>query len=195
MSLFDLSTGDTAEAVTEFVAPTGLKQPMPEGTQLLCQTISAVWTEANQYGGANIAIELAVIQKGEFNNRIEKHTLKFGGTEKQRDTAAKALKVYDTLGKGIIAKAEAAGKDIDNNILSKALVNIEVLATFSIWEIEGNDGVTRSGNYVTKIQKKPAAVAAAQKAAEAEEDASILAKAAEMPDPDFDDDLEDEIPL
>jgi hypothetical protein len=88
--------------------------------------------------------------------------------------------VYDTLSKSLLQKADKANRDItgDDSLLDKAIVGAEVMATFEVWEIEGSDGVMRSGNWIRSVSS-------AAKQIE-EEDKAIIKQSKTQIDPDLD---------
>jgi len=151
MSFFTLSDGTELEAINSFENG-GIQPIIPEGTQLLCNIVNVEWAEADQRNEEHVVISLYVVQAGQYKNFQVDHKLHVKDlSDKKRDKAIQMLMAYDTNCKSFLQKADKAGKELDDSILKKGLVGGEVVATFAVWESEGTDGKTRSGNWVRAI--------------------------------------------
>lgn len=187
MSFFTLSSGEPIESINSFENG-GRQEIIPTGTQLLCDIVGAKWAESDGYNSRHIVIDLLVVQSGRYQYYTVKHKLHVNDlTDKKKDKALQMLMAYDTLCKGYLVKADAAGKEITDAVLAKALVGGEVVATFDVWETERADGTTMSGNWVRAIGPKSKL--------EQAKDKQVMAKAKQVAEESGTDDFDDEIPF
>jgi hypothetical protein len=157
MAFFTTSTGEAIEASNTYEVAR-FQALIPDGTKLLTNIVSAEWVEATDFNNESVKIGLFVVEPGNYYEYVVYDNLRVNDKNpKKADKAIVKLMTYDTLCKGLLSKADNAGKDIsgDNNLLEKALNGGEILATFDVWEMEGKDGVMRSGNWVSKIEPAP----------------------------------------
>ena len=172
---FTLSSGEELEQTTEFVAG-GIQPLIPEDTQLHVEIVAATWEEPTTWKKKRIELQLYVVHPGMYCNFVVKDTIKlFDDKIKVVDKAKQKLNTYDTLCKGLLRKAMAAGKNIedDNGLLKRALVGCGLMATFGIWEMEREDGTVMNGNLVKKIEALPKSIK--------QEDKAIIKQAANQP--------------
>ncbi len=190
MSFFTLSNGETIEAISKF-ENSGFQSLIPEGTQLICDIVAAKWVMADKRNNSHIVIDLYVIKPGPYKGYTVKHKLHvMDESDNKRDKALQMLMAYDTLCKGLLVKADNAGKlgSMNDPLLSKALVGGEIAATFAIWEAERDDGSKMQGNWVRAIGPKSKV--------EQAKDKQIMEKAKQVVEEnDFDDDDDDGIPF
>ena len=181
MAFFTDSSGTEIQPSTEFVG--GVFQPLiPTGTELRCLIAAANWEEPTDfYAYPLVKVMLMVIEHGEYRNCEIFDKIKCTDSDtKKADKAIKKLMTYDTLCKGLLLKADKAGKEVfhNNSLLEKALVGGEVMATFNVWEMENErTGKIMTGNNVTKISSAAKVIQL--------EDKKIIEKAKDL-DPDFD---------
>jgi hypothetical protein len=186
MSFFTLSNGESLEAINKF-ENSGRQGIIPAGTQLICDIVAAKWAPADSRNEEHIVIDLFVVQAGQYKGYTVKHKLHVNDLDdKKKDKALRMLMAYDTLCKGLLLKADQAGKEITDAILAKALVAGEVCATFDVWETERADGTTMTGNWVRAIGPKSKV--------EQAKDKKIMEKAKQVAE-ELDADFEDEIPF
>jgi len=127
---------------------------IPAETQLKCVVMAATWEPETRYRGAIVQVQLMVTQAGEFNGYVIKDNIKvFDADGKKAKRAKEKLMAYDTIGAGLLFKASKAGKDIVNDdlLLEKSIAGIDLIVIFDVWEQEGDDGETRTGNWVRSI--------------------------------------------
>jgi len=183
MSFFQKSDG-TAVEKKNTASVGGFQKLIPDGTQLQCAIAGAVWAE--KQNKKVVLVTLHVTEPGPYRNFKVDHALKvFDDKDKTRDAALDMLMTYDTLCKGELAKADAAGKSIvDNNpLLARALNGGTLIATFAEWEIPNEKtGEIMTGNWVRGIAPKPGARDEAKAA-------DVKAESQGMIPDDFDDDI------
>lgn len=189
MSFFTTSDGEPIEQVTEF-ANTGIQPLIPAGTQLLCAIAGATWEDATNFDNEYINIMLHVVQRGDYKDFIVNHKLRVNDNEpKKKDKALKMLMAYDTNCKGGLLATDKAGKKITDAVLARALNGGEIVATFDVWEQEGNDGVLRTGNWVRAIGPKPKSIQAQDAAIQKQADGQQPAQTHIPADDDYNDDI------
>jgi len=160
MTFFKKSDGSAVVKSTS--ADTGgFQKLIPEGTQLQCAIAGAVWAPATRNASDHIVITLHVTEPGPYRNFAVDHKIHvLDASDKKRDKALDMLMTYDTLCKGELAKADAAGKNLmgDNGLLARSLNGGVLVATFAVWEIENEKtNEIMSGNWVRAICAKPGA--------------------------------------
>lgn len=160
MTFFKKSDGSAVVQSTS-AETGGFQKLIPDGTQLQCNIAGAVWAPATQNASDHIVITLHVVEPGTYRNFTVDHKIHvLDASDKKRDKALDMLMTYDTLCKGELAKADAAGKNLlgDNGLLARALNGGTLIATFAEWEMENNKtGEMMRGNWVRAICAKPGA--------------------------------------
>ena len=158
MAFFQTSTGESIEASNTFEV-SRFQTLIPDGTKLLTNIVSAEWVDATKFDNELAKIGLFVVEQGPYHEFVVYDKLRVRNNDaKKADKALVKLMTYDTLCKGLLSKADNAGKDIsgDNNLLEKALNGGEILVTFEVFEtIPDQDGVTKKYNWVSKIEPAP----------------------------------------
>ena len=174
MSFFSTSEGEELEATTEFEI-SGIQPLIPDGMKLLSTVTGVTIEPESQYNNEHIVIELMVTQKGKYKDYTVNHKLQVNDDKpSKRDKAITMLLSYDSNAKGGLAKTDKAGKPImEVGLLNRALNGTEVVAKYAVWEIEGDDGTTRSGNWVQGISDKSNEIAL--------EDQNIIEQAQNQP--------------
>ena len=201
--LYSEQTGEEVE-VSDSFTNTGVQPLIPAGTEVLVAIASSEWVAAKEYANGDvnpggIKISLHVLSRGPYKDFMVNDNLKmFDDDSKKAKKAETKLMTYDRLCKGLLAKAKAAGRDIidDDSLLERALNGGELLATFYVWELTGNDGVQRSGNWIRSIGPKPKHLQAENKAIERKAKSQPPVQAANTaPEPAIDDEFDDDIPF
>jgi len=174
-NFFTTSDGQEIEPTRSF-ENTGIQKLIPEGTQLLANVLEAKWAESTSFKNQHIVINWMIVEKGEYNGFIIKHSLEVCADDtKKQDKAKTMLMTIDTLCKGKLAKLAKAGKfELGNSVqLADAIVGGSAVITLREYEMKRDDGSTMTGNWVGKVQEPPAKIR--------REDAAIERKAAEQP--------------
>lgn len=158
MSLFTKSDGTIANKDSY---ETGSFKLVPEGTKCLVNVMSCQRKENStrrpkydQEGANYLEIALVVVD-GEFRNATCGHKLFIEAQEGDiLDKAIDQIMVYEKLSKGklqAVAKNAKHLSDVSDRQFSQAFNGLGLTATFGVWEMEGSDGVTRSGNFIRGI--------------------------------------------
>ena len=190
-----MSFFENIEATNEYIVSMA-PNLIPDDTTLEVAIASAEWTEPTDFKGITVKIGLHVVTPGEFQDELVFDTIKvFDTDDKKRKKARTKLLTYDNLCKGVLAKANAAGKaiDFDNTLLERALLGGSLMATFNIWELpvpkRGKSGEmeTINGNWVSAIKPLPKKVR--------QENANIEKQPKSQPQVDADVEFDDSIPF
>jgi hypothetical protein len=190
-----MSYFENIEATNEYTVSM-VPKLIPDNTTLEVAIASAEWTEPTDFKGVTAKIGLHVVTPGEFKDALVFDNLKIGDSdEKKRSKALTKLLTYDTLCKGVLAKADAAGKEIegDNNLLERALLGGSLIATFNVWELpvpkrdKSGEMETITGNWVSSIKPLPKKVR--------EENKNVEKQAKSKNQVDADIDFDDSIPF
>lgn len=183
--------GETIES-GETVEVSGLKGLIPDGTELEVEVIGGA-IETNGYG-SKLVIDLLVISQGEYQGREEKHNLKaFDESLAKQKKALEMLAFYDRAGKGAIASNPKNWDELDATEYYDALAGTRVIAKFAVWEMDGDDGTKRTGNWIQALKPVPRQRPAARPApAQARAQA---ARPAPAPATSYDDFSDDDIPF
>ncbi len=183
-----MSYFENIEATNEYTVSMGPKL-IPDNTTLEVAIASAEWTEPTDFKGVTAKIGLHVVTPGEFKDELSFDNLKVGDSDrKKREKAITKLLTYDTLCKGVLARADAEGKEIegDNNLLERALLGGSLMATFNVWELpvpkrdKSGEMEIITGNWVSSIKPLPKKVREGNKQIEKQ------AAAQQQVDADFD---------
>jgi hypothetical protein len=148
----DLSQSSTGE----FDGGGGSMDPIPEGSKVLAMPKEAKWDE---YEGTEfITIQWQVAKPAEYLNRVIFHKLyvtdddpKAKDPIKKRDKAKRMLAAIDKNAGGKLAKKAARPSDVD---LMSALVGKAMLLKLGVWEMAGQDGTPKAGNWVISVAPK-----------------------------------------
>ena len=172
----------------EYDAGGGNLDPIPDKTNCGLSIDSAVWKtdkDDNEY----LNIQYSVVKPDAYANRkiFQKLWVKDGDPRAKdqsakRDKALRMLATIDAICGGKLAKAGGEPSDDD---LALALTNKQLVGKVMVWEMEGSDGNTMSGNWIAHVAAKGGSLTISEVAAP---------KKKADPEPDYDD-LEDDIPF
>lgn len=159
MSFWDLSTGETAKAETEYEAPQGSSEPIPDNTDVLCYPDEAKWAEKD--GAEYISLRWRVAKPEAYKNRVVFQKLWILGNnpqqndadkrKKQGDNAKRMLAAIDANAGGELFTSEGRPSDED---LQRALCNKMMVAKLKVWEMDGNQGDKMAGNWICAVSPK-----------------------------------------
>tara|TARA_B100000795_G_scaffold190873_1_gene145462 strand:- start:228 stop:725 length:498 start_codon:yes stop_codon:yes gene_type:complete len=150
MNFWETSTSEAIESKSTFDASNNF-QPIPDNTDVLCVVENAAWAN-NQYNGDYIAIEWQVLVPEEYANRKIFQNIKvMHDNEKTADKAKKMLATIDYNAGGKMLKS---GEQPDDAMLTKSLTGKQMILKLQVWEMAGDDGQTRSGNWVCAVSGK-----------------------------------------
>lgn len=166
MSFFKMSDGTAPSTSGNAEMGGGNLPPIPSGTQLKAMITEAKWEPASQYSEEHIKLRWDVID-GEYKKRVLFHKVRVQNDDaNKRDKAIRMLAAIDTNCGGKVMQINGRPSDMD---LMQALCNKPMVIKVEVWEMEGNDGETRSGNWVQAVssgkpqqQSAPSAQAAPQ---------------------------------
>ncbi len=163
MSFWNTSTNEKIESTTEYEQATGF-EPIPDGTRVLGAVKKASW-ETNNFNGDYIQIQWDVLAPSEHKNRVVFQNIKINDEkEATADKAKRMLAAIDANAGGKLMKSDEVPTDA---MLAKALTAKQMVLKLQVWEMEGDDGQKRSGNWVSAVSPKKAGTTA--KAAPKEE--------------------------
>ena len=148
MNFWETSDKSTIESKSTFDASNNF-EPIPNNTDVLCVVESAAWAN-NQYNGDYIAIEWQVLSPDTYGKRKIFQNIKvMHDNEKTADKAKKMLATIDFNSGG---KMLASGEQPDDAMLGKSLTGKQMILKLQVWEMAGDDGQTRSGNWACAVK-------------------------------------------
>lgn len=147
----------------EFEVSGGNMEPIHDNTQLLAIIDEAMWSEDKHNGGWMIELRWTVMQPELYKNRKVFQKLRIESSDaKKSEKAKRMLLAIDANAGGNIARAGRKPTDTD---LAVNLMNKPMVIKVMVWEMDGEDGEKRRGNWVcavsprNKQQAAPAPVA------------------------------------
>lgn len=160
-----LSDGEQVKATTEFEQAGGNMQPIPDGTQVLAAIDEAKWDDKD--GNEYISLRWSVLKPEAYKNRKVFQKLWVLGNnpgqndaekrKKQGDNAKKMLAAIDTnCGGNLLAGGKPTDSALQSNLLSKPMI-----VKLGVWEMQGSQGDTMSGNWVQMVAPKEKGVSEA----------------------------------
>lgn len=159
MSFWDLSTGETATATSEYEAPQGNSEPIPDNTDVMCYPDEVRW--ADKDGAEYISMRWRVAKPEVYKNRVIFQKLWILGNnpqqndpdkrKKQGDNAKRMLAAIDTNAGGELMRV--AGRPSDED-LQRALSNKMMVAKLKVWEMTGSQGDKMAGNWICAVSPK-----------------------------------------
>lgn len=175
MSFWETSEGEEIAATGEYEAPSGSFEPFPDKTDLMAYIDEVQWQEGKpEYGGGRyINYRICVTAPEAFKNRkayfklwvdpLQPNPNKEGDKAKKQVDKDKRLlgAMAVNAGGGLLAiNGEPTDDDLARELSQKPMV-------FKVgkWEMEGDTGEMRSGNYVMAVS--PAAKGVAEVSAPA----------------------------
>ena len=157
MSFWDLSDGSQAKSETTYEAPTG-GDPIPDNTDVVAFAEKIEWTKFYQSEDEHINIQWRVTKPEAYKNRVIFHKLDVYGKDprakdpkKKADNAKRMLAAIDANAGGSLAKLGAAPTTED---LTRAISNKFMKLKVMKWEMDGDDGQKRSGNWISAVSPK-----------------------------------------
>tara|TARA_B100000408_G_scaffold117945_1_gene96239 strand:+ start:2959 stop:3525 length:567 start_codon:yes stop_codon:yes gene_type:complete len=157
MSFFKMSDGTAPSTNGTAEMGGGNLPPIPSGTQLKAMIVEAKWDDGGQYNNRHIKLRWDVVD-GEYKKRVVFQKVQVCETDaNKRDKAIRMLAAIDANCGGKIMQLNAEPTDMD---LMSNLCNKPMVIKVEVWEMEGQDGETRSGNWVSAVSSgKPQAPA------------------------------------
>lgn len=146
MSFWQLSDDKKVESNKEYEMEGGNLTPIPDDTVLKAMPTQAQWAEYQ--GDRYINLRWDVID-GEYKGRVIFHKLKvYENDPKKADKAKRMLAAIDANAGGSLVKLDREPGDVD---LASALCNKPMHIKVKVWEMEGDDGVERKGNWICAV--------------------------------------------
>lgn len=128
--------------------------PIPNNTDVLAAVDEAGW-DNNVNNGDHIVLRWNILQPKEYANRKVWQRLKvMDDDDKKADKAKRMLAAIDANAGG---KLMASGEQPDDAALMKALLAKPMVLKLMQWKMEArdtNDGVERSGNWVSAVSPR-----------------------------------------
>lgn len=159
MSFWDLSDGSTAQSTTEYEAPQGNSEPIPDNTDVMAYPDEARWD--NKDGAEFISLRWRVAKPEVFKNRVVFQKLWVLGNnpnqkdpdkrKKQGDNAKRMLGAIDANAGGELMTINGRPSDED---LQRCLVNKMMVTKLKVWEMKSDTGETMSGNWICAVSPK-----------------------------------------
>ena len=148
MSFFKMSDGTAPSTNGTAEMGGGNLPPIPAGTQLKAMIVEAKWDDGGQYNNRHIKLRWDVVD-GEYKKRVVFQKVQVCETDaNKRDKAIRMLAAIDANCGGKIMQINAEPTDMD---LMSNLCNKPMVIKVEVWEMEGSDGETRSGNWVQAV--------------------------------------------
>jgi hypothetical protein len=136
----------------EFEVSGGNMEPIPENTQLLAIIDESGWEEDKHNGGWMIELRWSVMQPETYKNRKVFQKLRMESPDaKKAEKAKRMLLAIDANAGGNIAKAGRKPNDTD---LAVHLMNKPMVIKVLVWEMDGDDGEKRRGNWVCAVSPR-----------------------------------------
>jgi len=140
----DQNATDTGKS---FEVGGGNMEPIPASTQLRAMIDDAKWDERNDEEYINL--RWTVLEPEAYKNRkVFQKVRVLDSDEKKADKAKRMLAAIDANCGGKLAKSDDMPQDMD---LQSALCNTPMLIQVQVWEMEGSDGIYRTGNWVNQV--------------------------------------------
>jgi hypothetical protein len=157
MSFWNLSDNKAVDATGNFESGGGDIEPIPANTTVLAAPDEAKLDDYQfeEY----ISLRWTVLAPKEYANRkIFQKIRVFDKDPKKADKAKRMLAAIDANAGGQLV---AAGKEPDNALLTKCLVNKPMLLKLQVWEVDATDGSGKKrGNWVSAVAPKQAGTSA-----------------------------------
>lgn len=149
MSFWQTSDNENAAQNTgnEFETGGGNIEPIPASTRLKAMIDDAKWDSFQ--GDEFINLRWTVLAPESYNNRkVFQKVRVLDQDTKKADKAKRMLAAIDANAGGQLAKKQDVPSDMD---LASALMNKPMMIEVQVWEMTGDDGQKRSGNWVSKV--------------------------------------------
>lgn len=158
MSFWDLSTGETTKAETDYEAPSG-GGVIPDDTDVMAFVDECKWDEKD--GNRYISLRWRVAKPDAYKNRVVFQKLWVMGNnpaqkdpekrKKQGDNAKRMLAAIDANAGGELMAINGIPSDED---LQRCLMQKMMVIKLKVWEMTGNDGSKMDGNWVCAVSPK-----------------------------------------
>jgi len=149
MSFWNTSDNQSAaQTGGDFDMGGGSMEPIPANTRLKAMIDDAKWDQMGD-DPSFISLRWTVLEPESYKNRkvFQKVRVQDAKPEKA-DKAKRMLAAIDANAGGQLAAKSEAPTDVD---LASALMNKPMLIEVQVWELTGDDGQTRSGNWVSRV--------------------------------------------
>lgn len=163
MSFWDLSTGETTKAETDYEAPSG-GGVIPDDTDVMAFVDECKWDDKD--GNRYISLRWRVAKPDAYKNRVVFQKLWVMGNnpaqkdpekrKKQGDNAKRMLAAIDANAGGELMTINGIPSDED---LQRCLMQKMMVIKLKVWEMTGNDGAKMDGNWVCAVSPKSKGVA------------------------------------
>lgn len=152
MSFWNLSDGENVDTNNgEFETGSGNIEPIPDNTEVLAVCDEAKWDETTR-AGQFISLRWTVVKPADYKNRKVFQKIRVEDEDpKKADKAKRMLAAIDANAGG---KLVASGQAPTDENLTKCLTNKPMVLRLQVWELEGDDGNTRTGNWVSRVAPK-----------------------------------------
>lgn len=148
MSFFKMSDGTAPTTNGTAEMGGGNLPPIPSGTQVKAAITEAKWEEPGQYAEKHIKLRWDVVD-GDYKKRVIFQKVRVANDDaNKRDKAIRMLAAIDANCGGKLMQLNAEPTDMD---LMQSLCNRPMVIKLEVWEMEGSDGETRSGNWVQAV--------------------------------------------
>lgn len=160
MSFWELSDNTTVSASTEYEAPSGGGEPLPNNTDVLGFIDQIGWAKDRPDGAKPIEYRVCVVKPEAYKNRklffklypLGDNPNKKGDKLKQdKDKSLRFLAAIDANAGGNLLTGNGAPADED---LQRCLMQKMMTWKVGKYEMTGDDGQPRSGNYLMAVSAK-----------------------------------------
>lgn len=158
MSFWELSDGGQAKSETTYEAPTGGGEPIPDNTNVVAFAEKAEWANFYQSEDQHVNVQWRVTKPEAYKNRVIFQKLDVYGKDprakdpqKKSDNAKRMLAAIDANAGGQLSTLQGPPSSED---LTRALTNKFMTLKVMKWEMDGDDGQTRSGNWIAAVSPK-----------------------------------------
>lgn len=151
MSFFDLSdSNEKLPTGGEFETGGGDMEPIPKNTTVLAVADEAKWDDYE--GEEYISLRWVVVQPADYKNRKVFQKIKVNAPDaKKADKAKRMLAAIDSNAGG---KLVASGEMPTNETLTMYLTQKPMLLKLQVWEINGDDGNKKRGNWISAVSPR-----------------------------------------
>jgi hypothetical protein len=162
-NFWDTTEGESATSNGgSFDAGGGAMEPIPGKTQCLAAIDEVSWDVMGEFsddqGEDYIKVRWSVLAPAEYKNRKVFQKVRVLSTDsKKSDKAKRMLAAIDANAGGKLSKVNDLPTDEQ---LIKALCNKPMVIMLQLWEMKGDSGEIRSGNWVSAVSPRAAQGAA-----------------------------------
>ena len=160
MSFWNLSDGEAVKSETEYEAPSGGGEPLPHNTDVLGYIDQIGWAKDRQDGAKPIEYRVCVAKPEAYKNRklffklwpLGDNPNKQGDKlQKDKDKSLRFLAAIDANSGGELLQINGvpSDEDLQSNLMQKMMV-----WKVGKYEMEGDDGQKREGNYLMAVSGK-----------------------------------------